>query len=162
VGVRRALPWATICGETGIDWISPQRRDFDPGPLHVRFVVDRVAGIGTGFSPCNVFSHCHYLCTCATYSSSCCFCHKDKRPTSVNFQMKQRSTGNRGLWKEMCIVDCTGDSGDSNNGFLMASASTSLLLRSNVLHVRKGRDSDPHCAVFFFYLTKVQVIGSLS
>jgi len=31
--------------------------------------------------------------------------------------------------------------------FLIASASTSLLLRSNVLHVRKDRDRDPHCAV---------------
>jgi hypothetical protein len=43
VGVRRALPWTTNCGETEIDWISPQRRDFDPRPVHVRFVVDRVA-----------------------------------------------------------------------------------------------------------------------
>ena len=103
--------------------------------------------IGTGFSPCNAFSHCHYLSTCATYSSSCCFCLKDKRPTSVNFQIKQRSTGNRGLWKEKSIVDCTGDSGDNNNGFLIVSASTSHLLRSNVLHVRNGWNSDPHCAV---------------
>ena len=104
------------------------------------------SGIGTGFSPCNAFYHSH-LPTCATYSSLCCFCHKDKWPTSVNFQMKQRSSGNRRLWKEECIVDCIDDSGDSNNGFLIASASTSLLMRSSVLHVRSGRASDSHCAL---------------
>jgi hypothetical protein len=86
------------------------------------------SGIGTGSSPCNAFSRCHYLSTCATYSSSCYFCHKDKRPTSVNFQIKQRSTWNWGLCKEKCIVDCIGDSGGSNNGFFIVSASTSRLL----------------------------------
>jgi hypothetical protein len=49
--------------------LSPYRPRIDPGPVHVRFVMD--TGTGTGFSPSILVLPCQYYSINSPYSSSC-------------------------------------------------------------------------------------------
>ena len=78
-----------------------------------------------------LFFPCCYPSVFTTCSSTCSFYQKDKRSSPGNFQIKFCS-GNPERWKETCLVDYIGDSGEDNNGFLIARASPLLPARSHV------------------------------
>jgi hypothetical protein len=70
--VKHAVPWLRRL----VTGLSPRRTGFDPGPAHVRYVVDEVA-LGQ-------------VAACSS-SSSCYSYQKDRRAKSENLSKERRS-----------------------------------------------------------------------